>query len=217
MLMTFTNDTIELIAKYLTSSDEFLKLNYYCAAYRDGKPTAILFKFDENGDDDPPSYPNKNYLQELIDGEIRINDANEYGWLVKDILNVTAIEDIGLNGNAFTVLRYGESVNATSMIELENTRMRAAQLTFANERLQTQVIDLSNKLEQASNQINASKKPNDRTEMSYQTTIGLLLELMTTPKGINNKAPFQSQATIISDIVDKGIQGQRKTALKTQT
>lgn len=57
---------------------------------------------------------------------------------------------------------------------------------------------------------------NDHTEKSYQTTIGLLLELMTTPKGIDDKAPFQSQATIIGDILDKDIQGQRKTTLENR-
>lgn len=149
MLMTFTDDTIEVIAKYLIDSNEFLQLDYYCAAYRNDKPTAILFKFDENGNDQPPSYPTKDYLQELIDGEIRINDADEYGWLVSDILKIIAIKDIGLNDKAFTVLRYGESVNATSMIELENTRIRAAQLTFANERAHAQIADLESKLAQA--------------------------------------------------------------------
>ena len=149
MLMTFTDDTIEVIAKYLIDSNDFLQLDYYCAAYRNDKPTAILFKFDENGNDEPPSYPTKDYLQELIDGEIRINDADEYGWLVSDILNITAIKDIGLNDKAFTVLRYGESVNATSMIELENTRIRAAQLTFANERAHAQIAELESKLAQA--------------------------------------------------------------------
>lgn len=219
MLMTFTDDTIEVIAKYLIDSNEFLQLDYYCAAYRNDKPTAILFKFDENGNDQPPSYPTKDYLQELIDGEIRINDADEYGWLVSDILNITAIKDIGLNDKAFTVLRYGESVNATSMIELENTRIRAAQLTFANERAYAQITDLESKLAQAYAALAdapANEQLNGHTEKSYQTTIGLLLELMTTPKGIDNKAPFQSQATIIGDILDKDIQGQRKTTLENR-
>lgn len=61
-----------------------------------------------------------------------------------------------------------------------------------------------------------SEKLNDHTEKSYQTTIGLLLELMTTPKGIEDKAPFQSQATIIGDILDKDIQGQRKSTLENR-
>lgn len=63
---------------------------------------------------------------------------------------------------------------------------------------------------------NATSQLNDHTEKSYQTTIGLLLELMTTPKGIDGKAPFQSQATIIGDILDKDIQGQRKTTLENR-
>ena len=68
----------------------------------------------------------------------------------------------------------------------------------------------------APSQENATSRLNDHTEKSYQTTIGLLLELMTTPKGIDDKAPFQSQATIIGDILDKDIQGQRKTTLENR-
>lgn len=61
-----------------------------------------------------------------------------------------------------------------------------------------------------------NEKLSERTEISYLTTIGLLLELMTTPKGLDNRAPFQSQNTIISDITDKGIYGQGKSTLETR-
>lgn len=74
---------------------------------------------------------------------------------------------------------------------------------------------LSNITQQPAN-APANEQLNDHTENSYQTTIGLLLELMTTPKGIDGKAPFQSQAMIIGDILDKDIQGQRKTTLENR-
>lgn len=88
-----------------------------------------------------------------------------------------------------------------------------------------QIADLKSQLIQSNDatvnkpapmQENATSQLNDHTEKSYQTTIGLLLELMTTPKGIDGKAPFQSQATIIGDILDKDIQGQRKTTLENR-
>lgn len=81
------------------------------------------------------------------------------------------------------------------------------------------IADLESKLEQAYAALAdapANEQLKDNTEKSYQTTIGLLLELMTTPKGIDGKAPFQSQATIIGDILDKDIQGQRKTTLENR-
>lgn len=82
-----------------------------------------------------------------------------------------------------------------------------------------QIAELESKLAQAHAALAdapANEQINDHTEKSYQTTIGLLLELMTTPKGIDGKAPFQSQATIIGDILDKDIQGQRKTTLENR-
>lgn len=56
----------------------------------------------------------------------------------------------------------------------------------------------------------------DRTETSYLNTIGLLLELMKTPKGIPPKAPFDSQTQIIQLIENMNIQGQKKSTLETR-
>lgn len=83
---------------------------------------------------------------------------------------------------------------------------------------QAKIADLENQL----TQVKADKPANDyqqlseRTEKSYQTTIGLLLELMVTPKGIDHKQPFPSQAVIINEIIDKGIYGQGKSTLETR-
>lgn len=69
---------------------------------------------------------------------------------------------------------------------------------------------------QSNNLGTCNEKLNERTEASYLTTIGLLLKLLTTPKGLNNKAPFQSQNMIIAEIVDKNIPGQGKSTLETR-
>lgn len=75
---------------------------------------------------------------------------------------------------------------------------------------------MDNPKKQSNNLGTCNEKLNERTETSYLTTIGLLLELMTTPKGVSNKSPFQSQSTIIADIVDKKIYGQGKSTLETR-
>lgn len=91
------------------------------------------------------------------------------------------------------------------------------QLFFKREQVQNYIEELSEQLSQQTDKLaNDHKQLSERTEKSYQTTIGLLLELMTTPKGIDDKAPFQSQATIIDDILDEDIQGQRKTTLENR-
>ncbi|WLG14318.1 hypothetical protein Q6344_02925 [Psychrobacter cibarius] len=101
--------------------------------------------------------------------------------------------------------------------EPPNNEQIIKRLTAAN----AKISDLENQLAQA-NAALADKPADDyqqlseRTEKSYQTTIGLLLELMVTPKGIDHKQPFSSQAVIISEITDKGIYGQGKSTLETR-
>lgn len=77
--------------------------------------------------------------------------------------------------------------------------------------------DLQSRLEQqADKPANNYQQLSERSEKSYQTTIGLLIELMVTPKGVDDKQPFPSQAVIISEIADKGIYGQGTSTLETR-
>ena len=83
------------------------------------------------------------------------------------------------------------------------------------------ILNLEQQLEQAKTDlanisIDDSEQLNARTEKSYQTTIGLLLELMISPKGFDSKKPFPSQAVIISEIVEQSIYGQGKSTLESR-
>lgn len=80
--------------------------------------------------------------------------------------------------------------------------------------LNQRIKQLEQQLEQSSQKQGQHEQLTDRSEQSYLTTIGLLLELMTAPKGIENKPPFQSQSVIIAEIEDKGIYGQRRSSLE---
>lgn len=87
--------------------------------------------------------------------------------------------------------------------------------------LQAKVADLESQLVQAKTELtersaNDYQQLDERTEKSYQTTIGLLLELMMSPKGIDSKKPFPSQAVIISEIVEQSIYGQGKSTLEAR-
>lgn len=59
---------------------------------------------------------------------------------------------------------------------------------------------------------------NDNTKYSYLTTIGILLEIMQTPKwGLNSDKPlFQSQSIIIGKILESAIKGQGRTTLENR-
>ena len=93
-------------------------------------------------------------------------------------------------------------------------------LKAANNTIEQQEQDLNRINEQLSKQADKATDTNellsDRNEKSYQTTIGLLLELMTVPKVKGDRPPFTSEAVIIGRIADKLIYGQGKTTLETR-
>lgn len=61
---------------------------------------------------------------------------------------------------------------------------------------------------------NEHNQLNEHNEKSYQNTIGLLLELMTTPRAQGGQSPFPSETDIIARISDKAVRGQGKTKLQ---
>lgn len=93
-------------------------------------------------------------------------------------------------------------------------------LTAANDKIkqhEQNIKKLNDQLkEQADKLADTSDQLSDRNEKSYQTTIGLLLELMTVPKVEGDRPPFTSEAVIIGRIADKSIYGQGKTTLETR-
>lgn len=108
------------------------------------------------------------------------------------------------------------------LFDNQNERILKKQRTIG--RLETENNKLKKRISELEQQLNElqSSQPIDyeqleeRTEDSYLTTIGLLIQLMTAPKGLDNKAPFQSQNLIINEIVDKKIYGQGKSTLEAR-
>lgn len=95
-----------------------------------------------------------------------------------------------------------------------------AELTKFNS-INKKINDIINQALEESENCNISELESDvkeNTKYSYLTTIGLLLELMQTPKwGLEgNKPPFQSQSAIINEILEKSIKGQGRTTLENR-
>ncbi|MGP5118870.1 hypothetical protein ACTXJF_02215 [Psychrobacter alimentarius] len=84
------------------------------------------------------------------------------------------------------------------------------------DRKNTEIFELEKQIENLRRSPEKQNQLNERTEKSYQTTIALLLELMISPKGIDSKKPFPSQAVIISEIVEQSIYGQSKSTLEAR-
>lgn len=59
----------------------------------------------------------------------------------------------------------------------------------------------------------ADDQINNRSERSYQTTIGLLIEMLTEPRTKGGTPPFSSEAQVIAKMTEKAIYGQGKTKL----
>lgn len=86
---------------------------------------------------------------------------------------------------------------------------------------QAQIDDLKEQLskvsaELATSKTNINEPLDDRSEKSYLNTIGLLLELMTSPRAEGGQAPFPSESDIIARATssDKSVYGQGKSKLE---
>lgn len=137
LLVFFTDDDLELVAKYLLDSDEFLKLDYYRLCYENGWADAAANKFDNLKDDEPPSYPTKDYLNDIIGYGCHIDNPYDYGWHVNDILNVEAIKLTGLDRKSFLSYRHAMTLNPRFIIHypatIDELQKKIDQLTYDNE------------------------------------------------------------------------------------
>ena len=87
-----------------------------------------------------------------------------------------------------------------------------------NSDAQAQIDSLTRQLEQTKIRLaNATDQLDENTATSYQTTIGLLLELMTMPRNEGGKPPFPSETDIISRATAGSVvYGQAKSTLQNR-
>ncbi len=117
------------------------------------------------------------------------------------------VQPIGSFSMGTPTVEHGEPKTYEQLVEA---------LTAANNKIKQQERDIEKLDEQLNKKADTSDILNDRTEKSYQTTIGLLLELMTVAKIKGDRPPFTSEAVIIGKIADQSIYGQGKTTLETR-
>ncbi|MGM8870443.1 hypothetical protein ACS8E3_02010 [Psychrobacter sp. 2Y5] len=121
--------------------------------------------------------------------------------------SIEKLDDSTLGAFGNPTVAHGEDKTYEQLVEA---------LTAANKKIKQQEQDIDMLNDQLNEQADTSDILNDRNEKSYQTTIGLLLELMTVPKIEGDRPPFTSEAVIIGKIADKSIYGQGKTTLETR-
>ncbi len=104
--------------------------------------------------------------------------------------------------------------------ELNNVKkISKNKIAHLNSQLKQSTDEADALRQQENTPADTSDQLTERSKKSYQVTIGLLLELLMTPKGFDNKGEpnkplFQSEASIIRDIEEKSIYGQGKTKLE---
>lgn len=116
---------------------------------------------------------------------------------------------------------YSSSSTKSELGKAEDKRIELDEELTKFNSVNKRINDIINKALEESENCNINELESDikdNTKYSYLTTIGLLLELMQTPKwGLEGSKPlFQSQSTIINEILEKSIKGQGKSTLETR-
>ena len=135
--------------------------------------------------------------------EFILDTAKEEGIDVEDWLGSSVMKFI------YEITPYYEAFGVKDVSKL--SKARAKLWSYLEPRCDLmELFSLMAKAEISPNEYN---QLNDRSEKSYQTTIGLMIELLTKPRNEGGKAPFDSESLVIQRISEKAIYGQGKTKL----
>ena len=101
--------------------------------------------------------------------------------------------------------------------ELHRAKTESNQYQKENESLKAKIAELqANEPSQSDTPAETERLLNDRTEKSHLITIGILLDLLTTPKNPNQKPTYGNQTAVLNTILEYGIYGQGKSTLETR-
>lgn len=131
-----------------------------------------------------------------------------------------------LRDRALTSISYSELKFKKTQLDrlISNSKPKFLELECEFEQVKRELEDASGIIEKYQKEIdrlnaqktqldNSKLRLHEQNEKSYLTTIGLLLELLTTPKTSDGKVLYPSEAMIIDKIVGKDVNGQKKTTL----
>ena len=163
------------------------------------------------------------YLSKNVNEEIKNQEAKEYLHSIGKIYK-------GFNDNLppATADKIGHAtITQTMPTDSQLSQQVAdlkAQLASAGDKIDSQaelIAELKEQLDRQANQqsdtpAETERLLNDRTEKSHLITIGILLDLLTTPKNPNQKPTYGNQTAVLNTILEYGIYGQGKSTLETR-
>lgn len=203
LLEIYSDDTTELIAKYLMSDNQFLKLDFYMfddALLANTPQEDVFYRYRYNGYEHSShiTYPTEDFLKDAIGGG-RLSDYSWHYWKIEDLLAIESIVHvhIGLDEVKFKVIEsviessppvvlsyFNENEELKQQLEvLQNNLAKNDGMTLATklEEAQDKIANLQKQLEQAKAEL-ADKSADDepthhKTINSMATLIATLLKL----------------------------------------
>ena len=201
LLEIYSEDTTELIAKYLMSDNKFLKLDFYMfddALLADTPQRDVFYRYRYNCYEHIShiTYPTEDFLKDAIGGG-RLSDHSWHYWKIEDLLAIESIVSIGLDEVKFKVIEsaiessppivlsyFNENEDLKQQLQvLQNNLAKNDGMTLATklEASQDKISDLQNQLAQAKYPLTDNsvddEPPHHKTINSMATLIATLLKL----------------------------------------
>ena len=156
------------------------------------------------------------YLSKNVNEEIKTQEAKEYLYSIGKIYK-------GFNDNLppVTADKIGHATITQTMPTDSQLSQKVADQQSTIDQQAKEIADLKAQLDRQANQpsdtpAETERLLNDRTEKSHLITIGILLDLLTTPKNPNQKPTYGNQTAVLNTILEYGIYGQGKSTLETR-
>ena len=159
LLEIYSDDTTDLIAKYLMDDNQFLKLDFYMfddALLTDTPQRDVFYRYRYNCYEHSShiTYPTEDFLKDAIGGG-RLSDYSWHYWKIEDLLAIESIVHIGLDEVKFKVIESAIESSSPTVLSCfnENEELKQQLEVLQNNLAKNEGMTLATKLEGAQDKI----------------------------------------------------------------
>ena len=159
LLEIYSDDTTDLIAKYLMDDNQFLKLDFYMfddALLTDTPQRDVFYRYRYNCYEHSShiTYPTEHFLKDAIGGG-RLSDYSWHYWKIEDLLAIESIVYIGLDEVKFKVIESAIESSSPTVLSCfnENEELKQQLEVLQNNLAKNEGMTLATKLEGAQDKI----------------------------------------------------------------